>query len=168
MPAHNRPPDHEYLREVRRSYTERRRFAEQQTAGVPLPAPTQSTFDVSADERTRIYEAGWQRGDINALLNAFTDIFTSAEANETAAAFAREKIRDLVRDPTVAEALSPTAHIGTKRTCVDMGYYETQPRQRRAGRPPPGTDSDAHRERGIQTAPASMSSTASCSRSAST
>ncbi len=125
MPAHNHPLDPEYLREVRRSYIERRRFAEQQTAGVPLPAPTRSTFDVSADERTRIYEAGWQRGGINALLNAFTDIFTSAEANETAAAFARQKIRDLVRDPGVAEALSPTAHIGTKRTCVDMGYYET-------------------------------------------
>ena len=110
---------------MRRSYAERRRFAEQQDAGVPLPAPTQSTFDVSADERTRIYEAGWQRGGVDALLNAFTDIFTSAEANETAAAFARQKIRDIVRDPAVAEALSPTAHIGTKRTCVDMGYYET-------------------------------------------
>ncbi len=125
MPAHNHRLDPEYLRDVRRHYTERRRFAEQQDAGVPLPAPTRATFDVSAEERTRIYEAGWQRGGINALLNAFTDIFTSAEANEAAAAFARRKIREIVRDPDVAEALSPSAHIGTKRTCVDIGYYES-------------------------------------------
>jgi cyclohexanone monooxygenase len=29
-----------------------------------------------------------------------------------------------VRDPEVAEALCPIHHIGTKRTCVDTGYFE--------------------------------------------
>ena len=35
------------------------------------------------------------------------------------------KIREIVRDPAVAEALCPRQHIGTKRTCVDIGYFET-------------------------------------------
>ena len=72
-----------------------------------------------------MYEAGWQRGGINALSYAFTDFFTDERANRTAQDFAREKIRETVRDPAVAGALCPAHHIGTKRTCVDIGYFET-------------------------------------------
>jgi cyclohexanone monooxygenase len=72
-----------------------------------------------------MYEAGWQRGGINALSYAFTDFFTDERANLTAQDFAREKIRQIVRSPAVAQALCPAHHIGTKRTCVDIGYFET-------------------------------------------
>lgn len=72
-----------------------------------------------------MYEEGWRRGGINSLSYAFTDFFTDERANFTAQEFAREKIRETVRDPAVAEALCPTHHIGTKRTCVDIGYFET-------------------------------------------
>ena len=42
------------------------------------------------------------------------------------AEFVREKIRKIVRDPTVAEMLCPKDYpIGTKRLCVDTEYYET-------------------------------------------
>ena len=38
----------------------------------------------------------------------------------------RNKIRAIVHDPATAEALCPkTFPIGTKRLCVDTGYYET-------------------------------------------
>ena len=37
----------------------------------------------------------------------------------------RAKIRARVRDPEIAELLSPTNTIGCKRLCVDIGYYET-------------------------------------------
>jgi len=48
------------------------------------------------------------------------------EANDTAAAFVCAKIREIVRDPAVAEALVPQSYpIGTKRLCVDSGYYAT-------------------------------------------
>jgi cation diffusion facilitator CzcD-associated flavoprotein CzcO len=47
-------------------------------------------------------------------------------ANETAAEFVRDKIRAIVRDPEVAETLCPrTFPVGTKRMCLDSGYYET-------------------------------------------
>ncbi len=71
-----------------------------------------------------MYEQGWQRGGINALSYAFTDYFTDERANFTAQEFAREKIRGIVRDPAVAQMLCPAHHIGTKRTCVDIGYFE--------------------------------------------
>jgi cyclohexanone monooxygenase len=51
---------------------------------------------------------------------------TNQAANDTAAAFFRDKIRGIVRDPSVAEALSPRDYpLGTKRLCVDTSYYTT-------------------------------------------
>jgi cyclohexanone monooxygenase len=50
---------------------------------------------------------------------------TDQPANDTAAEFCREKIRAVVRDPRVADLLSPKDYpVGTKRMCVDTGYYE--------------------------------------------
>ena len=125
MPARNRllPPGE--LREVVRGYRERRRAAQQSDAGVPAAPPERSALAVTPRQRRRMYEEGWRRGGINALSYAFTDFFTDERANFTAQEFAREKIREAVRDPAVARALCPSHHIGTKRTCVDIGYFET-------------------------------------------
>jgi cation diffusion facilitator CzcD-associated flavoprotein CzcO len=125
MPARNRPLARDELRAVLRGYPERRRAAERSDSGVPVAPPERSALEVTADERRRMYETGWQRGGINALSYAFTDFFTDERANRTAQDFAREKIREVVGDPAVAEALCPGHHIGTKRTCVDIGYFET-------------------------------------------
>src|SRR3712207_1733346 len=57
---------------------------------------------------------------------AFSDLALNAEPNRTAAHFVRGKIRSIVREPAVAEALTPTTHPnGTKRICVDTAYFET-------------------------------------------
>jgi cation diffusion facilitator CzcD-associated flavoprotein CzcO len=124
MPAHNGPLDPELQREVKRTYAARRRTAEQAEAGVPFPPPEKRAREVSEDERRRMYEEGWARGGINSLSYAFTDFHSDEFANATGAEFTREKIRAIVRDPDVAALLSPAHHIGTKRTCVDTGYYE--------------------------------------------
>ena len=48
------------------------------------------------------------------------------EANDTAAEFVRSKIRGIVQDRAVAEMLLPRDYpLGTKRLCVDTGYYAT-------------------------------------------
>jgi cyclohexanone monooxygenase len=125
MPAQNRPLTEAERRRVRRNYANRRRQAEQSEAGVPFPAADRATFEVTPAERQRLYEEGWRRGGINALSYAFTDFFSSQAANSNAAEFARARIREIVRDPEVAEALCPYQHIGTKRTCVDINYFET-------------------------------------------
>ena len=125
MPARNRPLAGAELVAEKEGFAERRAWARASEAGVPFPAPDAATFDVHEAERERRFEAGWQRGGINALSYAFTDYFTSEAANLEAQRFARRKIRETVRDPRTAEALCPSHHIGTKRTCVDTGYFET-------------------------------------------
>jgi cyclohexanone monooxygenase len=50
----------------------------------------------------------------------------SVEANAFGADFVRERIREMVRDPQVADRLCPSDHpLGAKRICVDTDYYET-------------------------------------------
>ena len=86
---------------------------------------TLGAFDVTDGERRRIYEDGWAEGGIGSLSGQFSDVFTSADANFTAQEFAREKIREIVHDPAVAELLCPSHYIGMRRTCVDIDYFET-------------------------------------------
>lgn len=124
MPAHNRPLDPDEFRGLVEHYPERRRLARESDAGVPLAPPERSALEVDAAERERVYTAGWKRGGISALSSAFNDFFVDERANATAQEFARDRIREIVRDPAVAEKLLPTHHIGTKRTCTDTGYFE--------------------------------------------
>ena len=59
-------------------------------------------------------------------MGAFADLVASHESNETAAEFVRGKIREIVKDPATAEKLSPRSFpIGSKRLCVNTGYYDT-------------------------------------------
>jgi cyclohexanone monooxygenase len=125
MPAANRPLDPAEVKQVVATYGERRRASEQSDPGVPHTPPELGAFDVSDEDRRRIYEAGWAAGGIGSLSGQFRDVFTDADANYTAQEFAREKIRETVRDPAVAELLCPSHYIGMRRTCVDIDYFET-------------------------------------------
>jgi cyclohexanone monooxygenase len=76
-------------------------------------------------ERLARYEELWGVGGAG-FLTAWGNLLTSLEVNDEAASFVREKIAETVTDPVVAEKLKPYDHpIGTKRICVDTGYYET-------------------------------------------
>jgi cyclohexanone monooxygenase len=86
--------------------------------GANAPAPPR-------EEQLERYVALWEAGGIELLL-AYPNMLTNIEVNDTAATFVREKIAEKVRDPKVAAALSPRDHpFGTKRICVDTGYFET-------------------------------------------
>ena len=59
-------------------------------------------------------------------MGAYADLLIDAEANEYAADFVRRKIREIVKDPELAERLTPRGFpLGTKRICLGTEYYET-------------------------------------------
>jgi cation diffusion facilitator CzcD-associated flavoprotein CzcO len=125
VPARNAPLDPEYERRVKAGYVEFRRQARDSRVGFVVPVNDQSALAVPPEERERQYEMRWQRGGLG-FAAAYTDLLTRQEANETAAEFFRAKIRAIVRDPAVAEALAPKDYpLGTKRICVDTDYYDT-------------------------------------------
>ncbi len=84
-----------------------------------------SAFDVSDDERVEYYEKLWQEPGFAKWLSNFYDVMMPGPANEDYAEFFRNKIRERVKDPVVAEMLVPKDHMfGSKRLPCESGYYE--------------------------------------------
>ena len=125
IPAWNGPLGEEKQREWKADYAAHRAKARETRSGILYDYSQRGALDVDEAERQREFEARWARGGAN-FTHAFNDIFVNKASNDLAAEFVRGKIRSIVRDPEVARKLSPTDHpIGTKRICVDTGYYAT-------------------------------------------
>ncbi|MEM7141954.1 MAG: NAD(P)/FAD-dependent oxidoreductase [Actinomycetota bacterium] len=129
VPAHNQDLDPVAVADIKADYPAWRRQARNSTTGFgghirTDPEELPAAFEVDEATRREIYEARWEVGGLT-FLGAFNDLLFSNEANDTAAEFVREKIRDIVDDPEVAAKLSPDTVIGCKRLCVDTGYYAT-------------------------------------------
>ena len=126
LPIRNSPMDPEHEHSWKERYDEHRAAARQSSGGSSSGILHDfSALSVSAEERERIYEEAWGLGG-SSVIRAFNDLMTNQAANDTAADFVRRKIQAIVRDPETAAALCPRDHpIGTKRICMDSGYYET-------------------------------------------
>lgn len=127
VPAGNRPMDPEFERRVKENYADLRRKEKNSVLGIDmmLPQDTRSAMDVTPEERRAEYEKRWQAGGLY-FYTSFVDLLTNPDSNETLAEFAREKIREKVKDPAVAELLTPKGYpFGTKRICADTNYFET-------------------------------------------
>ncbi len=126
FPVWNGPTDPEVDRSVKESYPELRRASLETAGGFPFELAELSALSVSAEQRAAIYERAWRMGGVMFMSRSFNDLLVDREANETAAEFVRRYIRQVVKDPTVAETLIPVDHpIGTKRPPMDDHYYET-------------------------------------------
>jgi cation diffusion facilitator CzcD-associated flavoprotein CzcO len=77
------------------------------------------------EEVEEYLEPRWQEGGFRFLL-AFEDLIVNPETNEKVSGFLREKIRETVNDPEMAEDLVPTDHYyATKRPPLHTDYYKT-------------------------------------------
>lgn len=124
VPARNAPLDAEYKRRVKANYPALRARAKQMFAGIDFALNDKSALEAAPEERRREYAARWAHGGVT-FMGAFNDLLFNPQSNATAAEFVHDKIRELVHDPRVAQALMPRYVIGCKRLCVDTGYYET-------------------------------------------
>jgi cyclohexanone monooxygenase len=126
VPAHNAPIDDAVIADWKANRAEYRQQARMSGAGIVAVGATETlAFDVSDEERRQVFEQRWGKGGF-AIGAAFADLAIDRKANDTAVEFVSEKIRGIVKDPAVAEILVPKGYpFGTKRLCVDTGYYET-------------------------------------------
>ena len=126
IPAGNGPVRDERREQLKSDIPGYRKAAKWSRAGVPIP-PTDvmGRFTPSAvhDER---FDDAWATGELIPMLNIVADQALFPQANEIVAERVRKKIRAQVNDPDIAKLLSPTDHpFGTKRPCLDTGYYAT-------------------------------------------
>ena len=125
LPARNAPLAPAVEQATKQQYGRVRKQARESPSGVSyFLTPSQSALEVSEQERQNAYEQRWEEGGIG-MTRAFKDVLLSEEANKTAADFVRSKIKGLVANPAVAELLTPTYRIGTKRLCADTDYFQT-------------------------------------------
>jgi len=128
-PSHNGPLDPEVQRATKRDYAQLRRLQREAPGGaagttgaIILQRPEdRKILDTSDAERLALLEErGWD------ATRVWSDLATDPTANEAAAELYREMVRRTVRDPDVAEALSPRGYpIGCKRPVIDSHYFET-------------------------------------------
>lgn len=126
MPSGNQPMDAEYERQWKENYPERRKeMLESYGISRVLRHPEYNAFDCTPEEQREIMEQAWNSRSAFQLLVAFKDIATDARANDLVSEFVREKIRSIVKNPETAELLCPKTYpIGSKRMCIENGYFE--------------------------------------------
>ncbi|MES2987351.1 MAG: NAD(P)/FAD-dependent oxidoreductase [Pseudomonadota bacterium] len=126
LPARNMPLDPDKDRAWKSEYPFHRNRARTSRSGLLTPPGTgKKIAEATADEHRDAFEFFWEEGGPG-LLGSFADIMLDQEANKVAADFVRGKIREMVKDPVVAERLSPSDYpIGAKRICIDTGYFDT-------------------------------------------
>ena len=126
IPARNAPLAAAFAREIKAEYADfrARNYRMQAGFGSKVPQNNAPALEDDAQAREANYEARWQRGGFG-FLGAYNDLLVNKQANETAAAFVRGRIRDIVADPQTAELLCPDNVIGCKRPCLDTHYFET-------------------------------------------
>ena len=130
IPARNRPVDPRQVAEIKAEYAAFRQRNRLRPGGdrASSPANEFSVLSIADQERRRIFEERWDYGGL-AFYSSFNDLKSNPESNVVAADFVRSKIRDIVKDPTVAEMLCPSHTFGCKRGVIDHGYFETFNRQ---------------------------------------
>jgi cyclohexanone monooxygenase len=134
VPAENAPLDADFVRQFKTRYREHRAYQKKGLMSgfgdldiVPreLVPGAETAASISDEELARICDEYWHSGGAYFMV-AIGDIMLDDRANHRVAEFVRNKIRQIVKDPVIAEALCPKSHpIGTKRICVDTGYYES-------------------------------------------
>jgi cation diffusion facilitator CzcD-associated flavoprotein CzcO len=107
------------------NYPEMHKRIRETPAGFNYDFDPRKTLEVPRQDRLALYEKLWAQPGFSKWLANFHDIMTDREANEDFAEFVRNKIRERVKDPVVAEKLVPKDHpFGSKRIPLESGFYE--------------------------------------------
>jgi cyclohexanone monooxygenase len=100
-------------------YSPRRPKPEGAAPGKPKRRPSKTILELTPEQRKQeIRDFGFN------VLSQYVDVHTDPEANEIACELYRETLRELVKDPAVADRLAPKNYpIGCKRPVIDTDYY---------------------------------------------
>ncbi|MCH2630417.1 MAG: NAD(P)/FAD-dependent oxidoreductase [Nisaea sp.] len=129
IPSQNEPMTNKYEQSWKDVYTARRKEMRYSAHGSLKDLNNVPALSVDEEQRQQLYSERWAIGGTG-FLGSFNDLLTNADANYTAAEFVRQQIKKIVEDQETAEILCPTTYpIGTKRICIDTGYFETYNRK---------------------------------------
>ncbi|PSN68528.1 FAD/NAD(P)-binding domain-containing protein [Corynespora cassiicola Philippines] len=124
VPSGQGPVSAEYRENINKNYDQIWRDAFDSMLGFGVPESRVQTMSVSSEERKRVFQEAWDKGNgFRFMFSTFGDIVTNEEANKEACKFIHEKIDETVKDPSKAEILKPK-DLYARRPLCDHGYYE--------------------------------------------
>lgn len=125
IPARNAPLSASEKAELKAQADEIRHVMNNNTNGHPFWIQDRSALSVSEEERGRLYAKAWEKGGLR-FRSIFKDLLVDKAANDTAAEFIKDRIREIVKDPEKARILTDIDHpFASKRPPVDSQYFET-------------------------------------------
>ncbi len=125
VPARNRALTDEDRMTHKRDASIIRELTRGNTNGHGWRISEQNALETSPEDRKLIYEKAWETGGLK-FRSSFADLLASKQANETAASFIKEKIRQIVKNPETAASLADIDHpYAAKRPPIDTHYFET-------------------------------------------
>lgn len=126
VPARNGKVDPEVVKARKADYDNIVARIRESVFGQEHYAIPKSALEATPQERESVFERLWDAGGFGLALSNFNDLFTNEEANDFCSEYIRRKIRQTVKNPVIADKLTPRNHpYGTKRPPLDTNYYET-------------------------------------------
>jgi cation diffusion facilitator CzcD-associated flavoprotein CzcO len=124
VPNRNRAIEPEWERAFKVGYRSYRKQAQESFLGVPITGTGRPALTEPPAEIQRTLMERWQAGGGMPFLGAYTDVLTERAANDIVAEFMRDRIRETVSDPAMAELLCPRTYpVGAKRLCQSDDYF---------------------------------------------
>jgi cyclohexanone monooxygenase len=126
MPAVQKTMTPDWEKEIKEHYDEIIAKCRNHVFGMAFDSPVgRNLADTPPDEVQRIFEEHWPRGSFRFVFETFDDLLTNPESNRIAGEFVISKMKEKVKDPEVAETLTPKGYpFFAKRPPLDHGYYE--------------------------------------------
>jgi len=84
---------------------------------------TGSALDATPEEQQALFDERWESGGLS-FYNVYPDVYTDLEANAVISKYLQDKIRARIKDPKLAEILTPKYPALTKRLIAETNYYE--------------------------------------------
>ncbi|MCC5884956.1 MAG: NAD(P)/FAD-dependent oxidoreductase [Gammaproteobacteria bacterium] len=127
LPAMQQPMTPEWEKEIKENYEAIVAKCRNHVFGMAFDSPVgRNAVDTPEEERRRIFEENWT-GSFRWVFETFDDLLANPEANRMASEFIIEKMKERVKDPELAELLTPSFDdypLFAKRPPLDHGYLE--------------------------------------------
>ena len=124
VPNRNGATDPAWEAGFKADYRSYRKQAQKSFLGVPIAGTGRPALAEPPAEVQRTLMERWQAGGGMPFLGAYTDVLVDRDANDIVAEFMRDRIRETVADPAVAELLLPRTYpVGSKRLCQSDDYF---------------------------------------------
>jgi len=126
MPAVQQPMTPEWEKEIKENYDDIIAKCRNHVFGMAFDSPVGRTIaDTPPEEVQKILEEHWPRGSFRFVFETFDDLLGDPESNRVAGDFVINKMKERVKDPEIAEMLTPKGYpFFAKRPPLDHNYFE--------------------------------------------